>query len=1175
MNLFDMKTVFFSYTVSNAICAAVITLLWIQNRKHFAGLGFWLADFGMQFAAIVLIALRGVVPDLVSMVVSNALIILGTILLYVGLERFTGKHSTQIHNAILLALFILVHTYFAVMQPSLVACDVNLSLVSLALGLQLVWLMLYRVDVDMRPTTRGVGYMFVAFCAVSAIRIIVDLAVPPQNDFFHSNTFKTLLVLTYQMLFVVLTFGLVLMVNRRLFADLARDIATRQQVEEALRLSEEKFFKAFHASPDAILISRVSDGWFIEVNEGFSRLSEYSREEALASSSIALGIWANPQDRDRCISALRENHSVRDYEYDFRTKSGRILNCLYSGEIIYLGGEAHMLSVVRDMTERKRAEKALRESEKKYRGLVENISEVVYRMRLPDGVYEYVSPASEHVLGYPPAALYKNPLLIRQIIHPDFQAYFQEQWDDLFAGRVAPTYEYKIVDAQGRERWITQSNTGIVDEHGRMVALEGICRDVTALKQAEEALRASEQRYRMLAENATDVIWTMDLQGRFTYVSPSVERLRGYTPEEVMQQSIQEALTPESQPIALSGIQRVVEAELAGEARRLTPNRNELEQPCKDGSTVWTEAITRVMRDEQGRFAGILGVTRDISERRQMEKIMRLRLSLFEFAADHSLNELMQKALDEIGQITHSPIGFYHFVEADQKTLSLQAWSTRTLQEFCKAEGRGLHYSLDQAGVWVDCVHQRKPVIHNDYAALPASRRKGMPDGHAEVKRELVVPTLREGRIVSILGVGNKPSDYDEKDVELVAYVADVIWSIVERKHAETQLQDYQRRLEAQNHELRKLSLAIEQSGNTIVITDTAGTIQYANPRFEQTTGYTLREALGQNPRILKSGEQSADYYKTLWNTITSGQIWRGEFHNRRKDGTLYWESATIAPVQDAAGRVTNYIAIKEDITGIKQAQEALRQYAEQLEVQNAELDTFAHTVAHDLKNPVGIITGFAQVLVNDYETTSPQEIAQALHHILRAGKKLDAIIEELMLLAGVRQQEITPQSLDMSSIVREAIERLQMLIQGQQAHIALLDEAGWPVALGYAPWIEEVWANYIGNAIKYGAAEGVPPQIKLGADLLPLSGGMARFWVQDNGPGLSAEAQTTLFTPFARLDQVRAKGHGLGLSIVRRIVEKLGGQVGVESAPGQGSTFFFTLPVAAMTHTSPTASSS
>ncbi|MBN1888443.1 MAG: PAS domain S-box protein [Thermoflexales bacterium] len=253
----------------------------------------------------------------------------------------------------------------------------------------------------------------------------------------------------------------------------------------------------------------------------------------------------------------------------------------------------------------------------------------------------------------------------------------------------------------------------------------------------------------------------------------------------------------------------------------------------------------------------------------------------------------------------------------------------------------------------------------------------------------------------------------------------------------------------------------------------------------------------------------------------------------------------------------TLLFSVTHDITERQRAEEALHQYADQLAAQNAELDTFAHTVAHDLKNPVGIIIGFATVLASDRFAMSHEEIADALRHILQTGKKLDRIIEELMLLAGVRKQEVALEALDMGCVVREAIERLHLLIQDQRAQITLLDEMAWPAALGYAPWVEEVWANYISNAIKYG---GQPPQVEVGAMIQ--ADGKARFWVRDNGPGLSAEAQMNLFTPFERLDQVRAKGHGLGLSIVRRIIEKLGGQVGVSSQPEAGSLFWFTLPM-------------
>lgn len=238
-----------------------------------------------------------------------------------------------------------------------------------------------------------------------------------------------------------------------------------------------------------------------------------------------------------------------------------------------------------------------------------------------------------------------------------------------------------------------------------------------------------------------------------------------------------------------------------------------------------------------------------------------------------------------------------------------------------------------------------------------------------------------------------------------------------------------------------------------------------------------------------------------------------------------------------------------------RRVEEALRHAYAELQSQTEELHAFAHTVAHDLKNPVSLVMGYAGLLEQNL-TVGQTELLSLAHLIAAAGEKMDTIIEELMLLAGLRDTEPHMEPLgNMARIVTEAQQRLTSLVEKRRAQI--LTPETWPIAIGYGPWVEEVWVNYLSNAIKYG---GNPPSVELGATALD---GRVRFWVRDNGPGLSPEQQTRLFIPFERLDQVALKGHGLGLSIVRRIVEKMGGQVGVDSEVGQGSRFFFTLPQA------------
>jgi two-component system sensor histidine kinase/response regulator len=260
--------------------------------------------------------------------------------------------------------------------------------------------------------------------------------------------------------------------------------------------------------------------------------------------------------------------------------------------------------------------------------------------------------------------------------------------------------------------------------------------------------------------------------------------------------------------------------------------------------------------------------------------------------------------------------------------------------------------------------------------------------------------------------------------------------------------------------------------------------------------------------------------------------------------------------VEEVMARLQTHLALKELHRQLQTANARQSRQLRELEARNDELDAFAHTVAHDIKNPLTLIVGYADTLLADYESMSDDDRAGSLQILKQSATKIVNIVDELLLLASVRRTEVTLEPLDMSYVVDQACLRLACLIEERQAEIVL--PAEWPKAVGHAPWIEEIWVNYIGNGCKYG---GTPPRLELGADVQP--DGTVRFWVHDNGDGISPDDQARLFMPFARVGRVRAKGHGLGLSIVRRIVDKLGGQVGVESEnkPGWGTTFSFTLP--------------
>jgi PAS domain S-box-containing protein len=450
----------------------------------------------------------------------------------------------------------------------------------------------------------------------------------------------------------------------------------------------------------------------------------------------------------------------------------------------------------REAQERRLAEELVERERETFLAILQNDPSGIAMINR-DGSYQYVNPRFTEITGY----------TLDDI--PSKEAWFRKAYpDEARRSRAVALWEE---DSAGKERAHRDALPPVTCRDGTRKDVEfrttflkdfaiTVLNDVTERAGKERALRVSEGRFRALFEGSRDGIVLMGADGRVTDANSAFCAMLGYSLPELKEEKNLYRFTPDRW--------REWEQEEIWKRRLVITGYSgvyEKEYIRKDGKTFPVEIQAYTIHDEGGELQSVWAVVRDITERKRAENLIQVRMRLMEFSATHSLAELLQMTLDEVGLMTDSPIGFYHFVEEDQKTLSLQAWSTATLEKFCKATGAGMHYSIDQAGVWVDCVYQRKAVIHNDYLSLP--HRKGLPDGHAAVTRELVVPVFRGPRIVAILGVGNKAAPYTNQDVETISYLADIAWAIAERKRAEESLLESNRQLAETTARAREMAL--------------------------------------------------------------------------------------------------------------------------------------------------------------------------------------------------------------------------------------------------------------------------------------------------------------------------------------------------------------------------------
>ena len=650
-------------------------------------------------------------------------------------------------------------------------------------------------------------------------------------------------------------------------------------------------------------------------------------------------------------------------------------------------------------------------------------------------------------------------------------------------------------------------------------------------------------RYALISKHARDPILLIHSDGRIMEANEAALVFYGYTSDELLSLRIQNLRQTDDRDLVRRQMEQARTVGIQFETMHVR----------KDGTKVPVEVSSKSISIDGEQM--LLSVIRDITALKRAEALLSARLRLSELAQHAGMDEVMRAALDEAERLTGSCMGFFHFVSEDQENVQLQTWSTNTLKNMCQAEGKGRHYPISQAGVWVDGFHARAPVIHNDYASL--GHKKGLPEGHAPLVRDVVVPILRQGLVVAIMGVGNKATDYTQDDVTALQALAGPVMDLVTTKQAEGVLQQARERLK----EIVRLAPAF-----MCILRGREHVFEMCNDKYFEVVG--RRDILNLPVRQALPELEGQGFFELLDGVFETGKSYSGKEVpvrlQRTPGGPLEEMSVDFVymPLHEADGSISGIFVHGVDVTEQLMARRRIEEHAqerqraaEELKRSNKDLEQFAYVASHDLQEPLRTVTGFVQLLKKKYGNRLDSEADQFIEFAVDGAKRMEALIKDLLSYARVGSQSRQLAPTDVAAAVRQAVDNLGTSIR----------EAAGEITYGELPTVRadgsqlvQLFQNLIGNAMKFRGEE--PPKIHVDASR---QDDHWLFSVRDNGIGIAPESRDRIFLIFQRLNtRTQYSGTGIGLAICKKIVNCHGGSIWVESQPGQGATFRFTIPI-------------
>ncbi len=992
-----------------------------------------------------------------------------------------------------------------------------------------------------------------------------------------------------------------------------QDVTARKQAEETLRESENRFASIFHTNPNPVSITSFEDGRFLEVNEAFLNLSGYSHQEVIGHTSLELNNWVEPLEPVRLRTLLEEQGRVQNFESHFRQKSGDTVDVLLSAELIELFGQRCILMVGLDVTEQKQNERKLLESNERFRQLADNIQEAFWITDAKSGEDIYISQAAETIWGRSVADLMKTPDAFATYILPEDLPMLTRVIELQRKGQKTEV-EYRMTRPDGTVRWIWDRAFPILDDTGKTIHVAGIAADVTERKWAEDALRASEERFRSLFDRMLDGVYRSTHAGRFIDVNPAMVKMFRYASRaEMLAVDIKHDLYFEPAERGSHVLDTGQEEIDVYRMRR------------KDGSEIWVEDRGSYVHDEQGNIIYHEGILRDVTERKQAENELRQSeeryRGLFEdspislWEEDFSAVKQRLDALREQGVTDFKS----HFESHPQEVAELVNLikvvdvNKATLELYGAKSKEALLKNLTQ-------------VFHEDSRECFVTELVYLIKGCTQFVCQGVNQTL-DGKLIHI-NLGWSVAAGHENDLSKV--VVSIV-DITEQKKAELEIKHHLSELEVLYESGLAISRLLEpgEIGKKMIEileqkmdwhhaavrlydpqSDRLELIALGDPRYKaaeleaqitRLNQLITNSNTGLSGWAIKHGEvlrvpqvkQEARYIETfpgiqsgLYVPIGTGGHIIGSIAVESELENAFTEAderllQTIA--NQAAIAIENaqlYALAQAELEEREKAQTELEKIQSDLErrvesrtedfkLANINLaralrvkDEFLANMSHELRTPLNAILGLSESLAE--QTAGPLNDKQQkyLATVTESGRHLLSLINDILDLAKIDAGQIKLElgKVDIQSVCDASLRMIKQLAQKKNQSISLNVENGLGLMWADERRLKQMLVNLLSNAVKFTPNDG-----KLGLEVHGNADeNTVTFTIFDTGIGIKEADLPRLFQSFIQLDSGLARessGTGLGLVLVAQMARLHGGSAGVISQPGKGSQFSIMLP--------------